>query len=191
MTGIGTVREDDPQLTVRAIETPRQPKRVLIDSRLDVPLTARILAGEPPLVICAHDDGEAAPRVDALRAIGAEVVALPNAQGKVDLPAVLRLLGSRGINELHVEAGYKLNGSLLREGCVDELLLYVAPSLLGNAAGMFDLPPPATLDERVQLSFHSVERVGTDLRIVARLSRGTPPPSSGGTHDGSDGSNQR
>jgi diaminohydroxyphosphoribosylaminopyrimidine deaminase / 5-amino-6-(5-phosphoribosylamino)uracil reductase len=178
MTGIGTVREDDPQLTVRAIDTPRQPQRVLIDSRLDVPLTAKILAGdEPTLVICAHDDDEAAPRAKALREMGAEVVALPDAQGKVDLPAALRLLGSRGINELHVEAGYKLNGSLLREGCVDELLLYVAPSLLGNATGMFDLAPPGTLDERLRLSFHSVERVGPDVRVLARLARGTRSPS--------------
>ena len=181
MTGIGTLREDDPQLTVRAIETPRQPKRVLIDSRLDVPLTARILAGEPPLVICARDDGDAASRAAALRAMDVEVVALPNAQGKVDLPAALRLLGTRGINELHIEAGYKLNGSLLREGCVDELLLYVAPSLLGNAMPMFDLVPPATLDERVRLSFHSIDRVGADLRIIARLARGAQPPASDAT----------
>ncbi|KAG0191993.1 hypothetical protein DFQ28_010378 [Apophysomyces sp. BC1034] len=169
LTGIGTVREDDPHMTVRAVDTPRQPLRVLVDSRLDVPLSARILAGAPPLVICARDDGELAPRAHALRAAGAEVLALPNRSGKVDLPAALHLLAERGINELHVEAGYTLNGSLLREGCVNELLLYVAPSLLGNATGMFDLEPPAALDRRVRLQFHSIDRIGDDLRVIARL----------------------
>ncbi|MCG1019191.1 MULTISPECIES: bifunctional diaminohydroxyphosphoribosylaminopyrimidine deaminase/5-amino-6-(5-phosphoribosylamino)uracil reductase RibD [Burkholderiaceae] len=169
LTGIGTVREDDPQMTVRAVPTPRQPLRVLVDSRLDVPLNARILAGAPPLVICARDDGEFAPRAHALRAAGAEVIALPNRSGKVDLPAALRLLAARGVNELHVEAGYKLNGSLLREGCVDELLLYIAPALLGNATGMFNLEPPPALDRRVRLRYHSIERIGDDLRVLARL----------------------
>lgn len=168
LTGIGTVREDDPQMTVRAIDTPRQPLRVLIDSQLEAPLDAKILVGTPPLVICARDDGALAARADALRAAGAEVVALPSPAGKVDLPAALRLLAARGVNELHVEAGYKLNGSLLREGCVDELLLYVAPSLLGNAMGMFDLESPTTLERRVRLTFHSIDRIGDDLRIIAR-----------------------
>jgi diaminohydroxyphosphoribosylaminopyrimidine deaminase/5-amino-6-(5-phosphoribosylamino)uracil reductase len=151
------------------VSTPRQPLRVLVDSRLDVPLDARILAGAPPLVICARDDAAFAARAHALRAAGAEVIALPNQSGKVDLPAALRLLAARGINELHVEAGYKLNGSLLREGCVDELLLYIAPALLGNTTGMFNLEPPPTLDQRVRLQYHSIERIGEDLRVLARL----------------------
>jgi diaminohydroxyphosphoribosylaminopyrimidine deaminase / 5-amino-6-(5-phosphoribosylamino)uracil reductase len=167
LTGIGTVREDDPQLTVRAVDTPRQPQRVLIDSRLDVPLTAKILEGAPPWVFCA---AEAEPaRADALRERGADVIEVSNAHGKVDLPAMLMALADRGINELHVEAGHKLNGSLLREGCVDELLLYLAPSLLGNAPGMFDLAPPSTLDARTHLRFHSIDRLGDDLRILARF----------------------
>jgi diaminohydroxyphosphoribosylaminopyrimidine deaminase/5-amino-6-(5-phosphoribosylamino)uracil reductase len=170
-TGIGTVREDDPQMTVRAVETPRQPQRVLIDSKLDVPLSAKILEGSAPLIVCAREDGDAAARARALRELGAEIVTLPNAHGKVDLPALMQLLASRGINELHVEAGYKLNGSLLREGCVDELLLYVAPSVLGKGISMFELEPPATLDQRTQLAFHSVDRIGDDLRILARFSR--------------------
>lgn len=95
---------------------------------------------------------------------------LANARGKVDLPAMLAALGERGINELHVEAGHKLNGSLLRERCVDELLVYLAPSLLGaDAAAMFDLAAPASLVDRTRLAFHSVERVGDDLRILARF----------------------
>jgi diaminohydroxyphosphoribosylaminopyrimidine deaminase/5-amino-6-(5-phosphoribosylamino)uracil reductase len=105
-----------------------------------------------------------------LAARGAEIVPLANEHGKVDLPAMLKRLGERGINELHVEAGHKLNGSLLREGCVDELLVYIAPTLLGSgSAGMFDLAAPAALDARARLLFHTIDRVGDDLRILARL----------------------
>ncbi|GGD55611.1 bifunctional diaminohydroxyphosphoribosylaminopyrimidine deaminase/5-amino-6-(5-phosphoribosylamino)uracil reductase RibD [Caballeronia grimmiae] len=167
LTGIGTVREDDPQLTVRAVDTPRQPQRVLIDSRLDVPLEARILEGAPPWIFHAADADPA--RADAVRERGAELTELSNEHGKVDLPAMLTALADRGINELHVEAGHKLNGSLLREGCVDELLVYLAPSLLGSAPGMFDFAPPDTLDARPHLKFHRIDRLGDDLRILARF----------------------
>jgi diaminohydroxyphosphoribosylaminopyrimidine deaminase/5-amino-6-(5-phosphoribosylamino)uracil reductase len=175
LTGIGTVLEDDPQLTVRAVDTPRQPLRVLVDSRLEVPLGARLLNDQPALIVCASLDGEQQKKAEALRAGGAEVVALPNQAGKVDLPGLLSLLGARGINELHVEAGYKLNGSLLREQCVDELLVYLAPSLLGDGLDMFGLPAPATLDERITLTFHTVDRIGEDLRILARLGKQVSP----------------
>lgn len=167
LTGIGTVTADDPRLDVREVETTRQPLRVIIDSRLDTPPTARILQGGPVLVFCAEDrPGERA----ALEARGAGIVVLANARGKVDLPAMLSNLAGRGVNELHVEAGVKLNGSLVREGCVDELLAYLAPSLLGDAAlGMVGLEPMTSLDERVALAFRSVERMGPDLRILARV----------------------
>jgi diaminohydroxyphosphoribosylaminopyrimidine deaminase/5-amino-6-(5-phosphoribosylamino)uracil reductase len=88
---------------------------------------------------------------------------------RVDLAALLDDLGRRGINELHVEAGYRLNGSLLREGCVDELLVYLAPTLLGNSTGLADLPAPEGLDRRLVLEWRSVDRVGDDLRLIARL----------------------
>ncbi|KVM97211.1 bifunctional diaminohydroxyphosphoribosylaminopyrimidine deaminase/5-amino-6-(5-phosphoribosylamino)uracil reductase RibD [Burkholderia stagnalis] len=170
LTGIGTVREDNPQLTVRGIDTPRQPQRVLVDSRLELPLDARLLEGAPLLIFCGRLDEAGEARATALKAHGAEIVPLPNAHGKVDLPGMLAALGARGINELHVEAGHKLNGSLLREHCVDELLVYLAPSLLGaDAAGMFDLAAPASLDARARLTFHSIERIGDDLRILARF----------------------
>jgi diaminohydroxyphosphoribosylaminopyrimidine deaminase / 5-amino-6-(5-phosphoribosylamino)uracil reductase len=167
LTGIGTVREDDPQLTVRAIDTPRQPQRVLIDSRLDVPLSAKILEGAPPWIFCG--DKVDASKAELLADGGAEIIPMANEHGKVDLPGMLGALAERGINELHVEAGHKLNGSLLREGCVDELLLYIAPSLLGNAPGMFDFEPPPTLDARTHLRFHRIDRLGDDLRILARF----------------------
>ena len=166
LTGIGTVVADDPHLDVREVETTRQPLRVVIDSRLETPLTARILQGGPVLVFCASD--KAAERV-ALEKQGAEIVVLPNPKAKVELPEMLAELGRRGINELHVEAGVKLNGSLVREGCVDEFLVYLAPSLLGDAAqGMVALAAFASLEERVALAFRSIERVGPDVRILAR-----------------------
>ncbi|MFD1555442.1 bifunctional diaminohydroxyphosphoribosylaminopyrimidine deaminase/5-amino-6-(5-phosphoribosylamino)uracil reductase RibD [Paraburkholderia silviterrae] len=175
LTGIGTVKEDDPRMTVRAIDTPRQPKRILVDSRLDASPLSQIFVGAPTLVFCATLDDTNAERAEALRARGAEIVALGNERGKVDLPAMLGELAARGVNELHVEAGYKLNGSLLREGCVDELLVYLAPSLLGtNALGMFDLVAPAKLDARTRLAFQAVERVAEDLRILARLVHDDP-----------------
>ncbi|MGF6243014.1 MULTISPECIES: bifunctional diaminohydroxyphosphoribosylaminopyrimidine deaminase/5-amino-6-(5-phosphoribosylamino)uracil reductase RibD [Paraburkholderia] len=170
LTGIGTVREDDPRMTVRAVDTPRQPQRVLIDSQLDVPPTAQILAGAPTLIFCGNLDERHTARANVLRDHGAEIVQMANAAGKVDLPGMLKALGERQVNELHVEAGYKLNGSLLREGCVDELLVYLAPSLLGiDSMGMFSLVAPQALDNRVRLTFHTVDRIGDDVRILARF----------------------
>ncbi len=166
LTGIGTVAEDDPQLNVRAVDTPRQPRRIVIDSRLQISPDARILAGGGTWIVTAGSDREKEAR---LRDRGAEIIMLPNAQGKVDLSALMVELGRRQINELHVEAGFKLNGSLIREGCVDELLLYLAPSLLGDAQGLFDMPTLESLDGRRQLSFHEVKQIGPDLRILARF----------------------
>lgn len=159
LTGIGTVKADDPRLTVRDVDTPRQPLRVVVDSRLELPEKARLLSGERILVFAAKNG--------AVK--NAEVVCLPDKDGKVDLPGMLEELARRGINELHVEAGFKLNGSLLREGCVDELLLYLNPSLLGDAAlGIADLAAPAGLGERRRLRVVSLERLGEDIRVLAR-----------------------
>jgi diaminohydroxyphosphoribosylaminopyrimidine deaminase/5-amino-6-(5-phosphoribosylamino)uracil reductase len=180
LTGIGTVREDDPRMTVRAVDTPRQPLRVLIDSQLDVPPTAQILAGESTLIFCGNLDKRHTERASVLRDLGAEIVQMANADGKVDLPAMLKVLGERQVNELHVEAGYKLNGSLLREGCVDELLVYLAPSLLGtDSMGMFSLIAPQALEDRVRLNFHAVDRIGDDLRILARFAPPSAPRPTG------------
>ena len=170
LTGIGTVKADDPQLTVRLVgtlsETPLQPRRVIVDSRLDIGLDARILQGEPCWIVAARPDAE---KEAALRAAGHELIMLPNSSGKVDLPALMLELGKREINELHVEAGGKLNASLVREGCVDELLVYLAPSLIGPGQGMFALPPLARLEDKLALRFHGVQQVGPDLRILARF----------------------
>jgi diaminohydroxyphosphoribosylaminopyrimidine deaminase/5-amino-6-(5-phosphoribosylamino)uracil reductase len=170
LTGIGTVKADDPQLTVRGVETPgvatpRQPRRVIIDSRLDIDANARILQGEPCWIVAALPDPDKAA---LLRAAGHEVIVLANGTGKVDLPALMLELGRREINEVHVEAGSKLNASLVREGCVDELLVYLAPSLIGAGQGMFALPPLDRLADKIALRFHEVTPVGADLRILAR-----------------------
>jgi diaminohydroxyphosphoribosylaminopyrimidine deaminase/5-amino-6-(5-phosphoribosylamino)uracil reductase len=166
LTGIGTVIADDPQLTVRGVDTPRQPLRVIVDSRLETPPQARILEGGNVLLFCATED---AARRRALETKGAEVVVLANSTGKVDLPPMLERLARRGVNELHVEGGFKLNGSLAREGCVDEFLLYLNPSLLGDTAqGMVNLAAPASLEARPRLRLHAVDRVGEDLRVIAR-----------------------
>jgi diaminohydroxyphosphoribosylaminopyrimidine deaminase / 5-amino-6-(5-phosphoribosylamino)uracil reductase len=159
LTGIGTVKADNPLLTVREVETTRQPLRVIVDSRLETPHDARILHGERVLVFAAREG----------KLPNAEVVVLPNPNGKVELPQMLEALATRGVNELHVEAGFRLNGSLTREGCVDEFLIYLNASLLGDSAqGMVDLPAPASLDERRRLRLMSVESLGGDVRLVAR-----------------------
>ena len=160
LTGIGTVKADDPRLTVRDVETSRQPLRIVVDSRLEISEKAKVLSGGA-LIFCA---------VEPEKISGAEIQKLANPSGKVDLPAMLAELARRGINELHVEAGFRLNGSLVREGCVDEFLIYLNPSLLGDAAqGMVDLPGFDDLEKRPKLKIHSLERIGDDIRILARL----------------------
>ena len=170
LTGVGTVRDDDPRLDVRLVETPRQPQRVIVDSRLETPLAARILQppGAPWIYAALRDE----PRIAAFAARGAEVVLTPGANAKVDLRAMLHDLAARGINELHVEAGSKLNGSFVREGLVDEWLVYVAPRLLGPGRDLASLAPLASLSEAVALRYHAVDRVGDDLRLLLRRAGG-------------------
>lgn len=176
LTGIGTVLEDDPMLDVRLVETHRQPHLVVIDSRLETPLDARLF--NPPahglsrqiLIYTASLDLE---RTAALQTRGATVIHMPGPasgnRAKVDLAAMLLDLGRREVNELHVEAGHKLNGSFVREGLVDECLLYLAPKMLGQGSGVAQFGPLTRLSEGLALGFHEVERVGADLRIVARV----------------------
>jgi diaminohydroxyphosphoribosylaminopyrimidine deaminase / 5-amino-6-(5-phosphoribosylamino)uracil reductase len=167
LTGSGTVRDDNPRLTVRDIDTPRQPLRVVVDSHLALSPDAAILAGGNTLLACAAEHPE---KTAQLRAQGAEIVVLPNARGKVDLPALLLELGRRGINEVMVEAGLKLNGSLLREGCVDELLIYQAPLLLGDQGrGAADFGELTELAAAPRLAIIDRRMIGMDQRILARL----------------------
>lgn len=176
LTGIGTVLEDNPMLDVRLVGTPRQPHLVVVDSRLQTPPDARLF--QPPahglprqiLIYTASQDRE---RAAALQSRGATVVHMPgpaaDSEAKVDLAAMLLDLGRREVNELHVEAGHKLNGSFLREGLVDECLLYLAPQLLGQGSGVAHFGPLERLSDGVPLAFQTVDRVGDDLRIVARV----------------------
>jgi diaminohydroxyphosphoribosylaminopyrimidine deaminase/5-amino-6-(5-phosphoribosylamino)uracil reductase len=166
LTGVGTVQDDNPRLDVRLVATARQPLRVVVDSRLALPPGARIL--DAPGAVLVYGAEPAAERFAALQARGAEVALLPGANGKVDLRAMLDDLARRGINELHVEAGSKLNGSFVREGLVDEWLVYVAPRLLGRGRGLADFGPLQTLVDAVALRFHTVDRVGDDLRLLLR-----------------------
>ncbi|WP_240635996.1 bifunctional diaminohydroxyphosphoribosylaminopyrimidine deaminase/5-amino-6-(5-phosphoribosylamino)uracil reductase RibD [Caldimonas tepidiphila] len=167
LTGIGTVLEDDPRLDVRLVDTPRQPLRVIVDSQLQTPPQARILPGPGAVLIYAAQDDAA--RRAALEAAGAEVALLPGPGGKVDLAAMLRDLGRRGVNELHVEAGHKLNGSFVREGLVDEFLVYLAPKLVGQGREMMRFGPLGSLADAVELEFTGIDRVGPDLRVLARV----------------------
>jgi len=166
MTGIGTVLADDPALNVREAgqPLPRQPLRVILDSRYRTPPAARILArpGEV-LVIGAGAD----VRRSALEAAGARVETVPLDGVRVDTMAALRRLGELEINEVWVEAGPALNGALLAAGLIDELVVYMAASVLGNdARGMFELAPLASLAERPVFRLRDVRRIGADLRLV-------------------------
>lgn len=177
LTGIGTVLEDDPQLNVRGLEVPRQPHLVVVDSRLDMPLNAKLLdtqgTGEQARQIWIYSattpqDAQHADKRAALIARGVTLIDMPGPGGKVDLAAMLRDLARREINELHVEAGHKLNGSFIREGLVDEYLVYIAPQLLGPGQGMANLPALTALSDTVKLAFHAVDRIGPDVRLLLR-----------------------
>ena len=166
VTGVGTVLRDDPALTVREVATPRQPLRVVVDRDADTPVDARVFADGNALVVTAGSRNDRWPA-------GVETLALPNAEGRVDLVALLRELARRGVNEVHVEAGAKLNGALITGGLVDELVIYLAPAVIGDPArGMFECAAPLdSLAARVNLDWMSVDRFGADLRIVARVRR--------------------
>jgi diaminohydroxyphosphoribosylaminopyrimidine deaminase/5-amino-6-(5-phosphoribosylamino)uracil reductase len=167
LTGIGTALADDPQLTARGVDAPRQPLRVLLDSRLRLPDGARLLSVPQELRIYTADT--TTPRAQALRERGVALVAAPAAAGRLDLAAVLAdLAGEAQVNELHVEAGAEMNGALIAAGLVDEYLVYLAPKLLGQGRGMWQLLPPAGLDQAPTLGWSDVRTVGADLRLLLR-----------------------
>ena len=166
LTGIGTVLADDPRLDVREVDTPRQPAVVVVDSALRTPVTAALFSAKRRVLIYASRPD--ADRIAALTAQGAEVVDLPGANGRVDLKAMLADLARREINELHVEAGAGLNGALLQAGLVDELLLYVAPKLLGSGRGIAEMSALHHLADVPVLEFLSADRIGPDVRLLAR-----------------------
>ncbi|WP_233234622.1 bifunctional diaminohydroxyphosphoribosylaminopyrimidine deaminase/5-amino-6-(5-phosphoribosylamino)uracil reductase RibD [Bordetella sp. LUAb4] len=190
LTGMGTVLKDDPQLTVRALDLPRQPRKAVVDSDLRLPENARLLDGSEVWIFTTSDDQEKAER---LAQRNARVIRLPAvadhefpdhgaagrasagrafagraAAGRVDLPAMLRWMGEQQVNEVHVEAGAGLSGALLAADCVDEVLAYIAPVLLGDAAGMVGLPMLEHLNEARRFEFIDVARLGGDVRLRGR-----------------------
>ncbi len=165
LTGIGTVRADDPLLSVRLVAATRQPLRVLADSRLDVSETARLFDGNPVLVAVVLGDEEKAQR---LARRNAQVLHCPGPDERVDLAALLAELAQRGINELHVEAGATLSGALVQQGLADELLLYQAPVFLGPGRGLLDLPKLDDLASVRRWKLREVREIGGDIRILAR-----------------------
>ena len=170
VTGVGTVKEDDPSLNVRDVETQRQPWRIIVDSKLDTPVNAKIfnhLDQSGVLIVCAVlDSPEGQEKVKAFEARGIEVIAMANSFGKVDLPKLFSYLAKeRQMNEIHIESGFKLNGSMLRENCVDELLLYYAPFFMGEGIGMANVATPATLNALKDWQIIDQRLFGPDLRL--------------------------
>ena len=166
LTGVGTLLEDNPRLDVRLVETVLQPLRVIVDSRLDTPPASRMLDAPGAALIYAAAPDES--RRAALESRGVQIALMPGPSGKVDLAAMLEDLAARGINELHVEAGHKLNGSFVREGLVDEFLIYMAPKLLGAGRELAAFGPLESLQGSLALRFVSVTQIGDDLRLIAR-----------------------
>jgi diaminohydroxyphosphoribosylaminopyrimidine deaminase/5-amino-6-(5-phosphoribosylamino)uracil reductase len=166
LTGIGTVLQDNPLLNVRGVNTPRQPHLLLVDSRLQTPLNARLWDTSRHVVIY-HAERDVTKEA-ALKAQGAELVCLPGAGQKVDLSAMVQDMGQRAYNEVHIEAGHKLNGSLLNAGLVDELLIYIAPVLLGAGQPMAALPLFEKIDDATPWAFNNHTLIGADLRVLAR-----------------------
>lgn len=167
LTGSGTVLQDDPLLNVRLPGAMRQPLLAVLDSRLQTPTDAALWQ-VPQRPVRLYTAQAPAERAHGLRQFGAQLVPCPGADGRVDLPAVLRDLAALEVNEVHVEAGARLNGALWQAGLVDELLLYLAPMLLGEGAGLAQLPALQQLDGVPRLQLLDVAQVGADVRIRAQ-----------------------
>ena len=178
LTGSGTIVDDDPSLDARRGEAQipesigiKQPLRVVIDARLKMPPSAKTLSVPGEVLVLttrALDD----PKAEALLATGARVDRVAGDAEHCDLRAVIAHLGALEINDVWVEAGAGLNGALLKAGLIDELIIYMAPRVLGaTARGMFELPALESLADATQVSFDDVIKVGADLRITARVSR--------------------
>ena len=177
LTGVGTVKDDDPTLNVREVQTERQPWKIIVDSKLETPLNAKVLGNldqSGVILVCASlDSAGLKEKAAVFESQGVQVIAMANAYGKVDLPKLFAYLAQEHhMNEIHVEAGFKLNGSLLREDCVDELLLYYAPFFMGEGIGMANISPLIALHQREDWQMIDQSLLGSDIRI--RLSKKVP-----------------
>jgi diaminohydroxyphosphoribosylaminopyrimidine deaminase/5-amino-6-(5-phosphoribosylamino)uracil reductase len=167
LTGIGTVLADNPQMNVRNVNTNRQPLRVVVDSQLQTPINANIFKDGNTIIAYANATTE---RKVALEQSGSTLLHLPNESGQVCLPSLMTALAAQGINELMVEAGQGLNGALIAANCVDELLLYYAPILMGaDAQGMLAIPALESMQDRIQLNIFDMRQFGSDIRIRAHI----------------------
>src|SRR5690606_9806944 len=165
LTGIGTIRSDDPLLNVREIDTPRQPIRAVVDTRFEINENARLFDGGKVWVfVCRIDQAKA----ERLAQRNVEVVVMPSSRAGIDLPSLMRWLAAHEINEVHVEAGARLTGAFLETGCADELLVYMAPMLLGQGRGMANMPAVATLEATERFEFIEAVTIGTDTRLRLR-----------------------
>ena len=170
MAGWLSSRDEHPILVVRRVHTTHQPRRGVGGSRLESSTQALILQPPGPVAIYTGAGRAAEAALLCERCPHLQVVEVPaDAQGKTDLAAVLADLATRGVNELHVEAGHQLNGSLLKASLVDELLVYLAPKMLGPGRGMAAFGPLERLADGLSLAFIESTAVGPDLRIRARL----------------------
>lgn len=169
MTGIGTVIKDNPRLNVRLPDVIRQPVRVVVDSQLKTPIDARVLdEGGDTWIFSAN----ASPyKIEALQEKGVTVFSVINDTGRVDLADMMRVLAENEINEVHVEAGSTLNGTLIQGGFVDELLIYMAPCFLGSGRNMVSLNDIDKLSDKIAFQFDEITPVGNDIRIIARLTK--------------------
>lgn len=165
LTGSGTVAADDPLLNVRRVSTERQPIRAIVDTRFETSEDARILDGRDVLIFTCHSDPEKSKR---LAEKNVEVVVLPMADERVDLDAMLQWMAAREINEVHVEAGSRLSGAFLDADCVDELLLYMAPTLLGQGIPMARMSPAVSLTHAKRFEFTDLKMIGPDVRLCLR-----------------------
>ena len=166
LTGSGTILSDNPSMTVRDIHIEKQPLRVVVDSQLQTPIDAKILAVGNVLIAFASD---ASNKSSALLNAGAELLCIPNSDGKVCLNTLLSHLASREINEVLVEGGEGLNGALLAQGLIDELVIYYAPKLMGSAGkGLFALPELTQMSQAIDLHILDVRHVGNDIRLRAK-----------------------
>ena len=166
LTGIGTIEADDPLLNVREVPTPRQPVRAIVDTQFRIRESARIFDGSPVWIFTGRADSA---KADRLAERNVRVIELPMRDKQVDLSQLMLWLGRNEINEVHVEAGPVLSGALLQAGCADELLLYMAPMVLGDARDMYRLPELTSLDQALRFEFFDTAALGHDVRLRARL----------------------
>jgi diaminohydroxyphosphoribosylaminopyrimidine deaminase/5-amino-6-(5-phosphoribosylamino)uracil reductase len=167
LTGVGTVLRDDPSMTVRLDGVQRQPARIILDTNLSTPMDARIFDGKGTVYILTTD-----PEKDAMEsypAKGVEIINCISSAGRIDLHQVMKELGSREMNSVLLEAGPRLNGSMLECGLVDELVVYMSPDMLGSdARGMFSIPGIENLSDRVGMEFQGAVMVGRDLKLTLK-----------------------